>query len=404
MTAYRKISLLMLVVFLLVYSVGGWFYTVQARADIERELVSVMELASSLPAPAQLAPELVREIRHLRPVTVGGQEVELSGDVPAWFARLLAGDLHLPTTNGWQLAPSDEVGEIWESFVLISCAFLLGMLLCFAALGWAVRQGLRPLAELGQAMVAIENGQLTSRLKRHELQEVNDLVSRFNSMAEALEQEQNTVRELMTELLQVQDREREHIARVLHDDLGQYVTGIRAQARAWLYDPELNSEQKKQASELGQHCETVQKHFRHLLQDLHPLVMEQLGLGAAIRHLTERWQQLSRLNCDLTVDDGLPALTGEQQTHLYRFLQEALNNISRHAKATRVSLTVSRSNGALEVEVCDNGQGVGEHAGSKGLGVRSMRERARCLRGQMKLLSQPGKGTRVLLVMPEVNV
>ena len=71
MTAYRKLSLLMLAVFLLVYTVGGVFYTLQARGDIERELGSVMELAASLPAPTQLAPELVPEMRHLRPVSVG---------------------------------------------------------------------------------------------------------------------------------------------------------------------------------------------------------------------------------------------------------------------------------------------------------------------------------------------
>src|SRR5690554_7947031 len=71
MTAYRKLSLLMLAVFLLVYAVGGVFYTLQARGDIERELGSVMELAASFPAPTQVPPELVPEMRHLRPVSVG---------------------------------------------------------------------------------------------------------------------------------------------------------------------------------------------------------------------------------------------------------------------------------------------------------------------------------------------
>lgn len=400
MTAYRKLSLLMLAVFLLVYAVGGVFYTLQARGDIERELGSVMELAASLPAPTQLAPELVPEMRHLRPVSVGEAVSGTTREMPDWFYRLMADGIPAQAVNGWQLDPADEIEEIWESFVLISAAFLLGMTLCFVALGWAIRQGLRPLAELGEAMASVERGQLASRLGAQNLQEVNDLVARFNTMAAALEQEQKTVRELMTELLRVQDREREHIARVLHDDLGQYLTGIRAQARAWLYDPALNSEQKKQASELAHHCETVQKHFRHLLQDLHPLVMEQLGLNSAISHLAEQWQQLSGLSCQLELDECLPELTGEQQTHLYRFLQEALNNISRHAKATQASLTVARSNGALEVVVCDNGRGTGDLSGCRGLGLRSMRERARCLGGRMELLSHLGEGTRVLLAMP----
>lgn len=163
-----------------------------------------------------------------------------------------------------------------------------------------------------------------------------------------MEVEQQTVSRLLNELLQLQDRERERIARVLHDDLGQYLTGIRAQSLSLMYDPDLKDHQKERVRDLARHCETIQHHFRHLLQDLHPLVMEQLGLGSAIRHLAEQWQQLSGLDCRLALDDALPEFTGEQQTHLYRFLQEALNNISRHAHASSASLAVANIGGGAK--------------------------------------------------------
>lgn len=398
MTVYRKISLLMLVVFLLIYLLGALLYTQQARHDVQRELDGVAVLAQSLGSPARLPQSAVSSMRHLTPA---GEEGAVSEEeVPAWFSTLIAGETARPVINGWQVDPADEVEEIWEGFLLISGAYAIGMGLCFLALFLMVRRGMRTLASLSEAMAAVSAGQLTSRLPRQGEQELDSLVCRFNSMAGALEAEQQTVSRLLNELLQLQDREREHIARVLHDDLGQYLTGIRAQARSLLYDPDLSDRQKQQARELAEHCETVQKHFRHLLQDLHPLVMEQLGLDSAIRHLTEQWRQLSGLDCHLAMDERLPEFTGEQQTHLYRFLQEALNNISRHAKASCATLAVVRNNNELSIEVRDDGVGNDHLPDNAGLGVRSMCERARCLGGEVRFLSRMGEGTRIRLAVP----
>ncbi|GGC62454.1 hypothetical protein GCM10011362_08660 [Marinobacter halophilus] len=296
--------------------------------------------------------------------------------------------------------PADEVEEIWEGFLLISASYAIGMTLCFLTFFALIRSGMRTLSSLSDGMTAVSKGRLTSRLPNQREQELNALVCRFNSMADALESEQQTVSRLLNELLQLQDREREHIARVLHDDLGQYLTGIRAQAFSLLYDPDLTDPQKQRARILAEHCETMQEHFRHLLQDLHPLVMEQLGLGSAICHLTEQWQQISGLDCHLAMDDQLPEFTGDQQTHLYRFLQEALNNISRHAHASCATLAVARRDNELSIEVRDDGVGTDTLPDNAGLGVRSMRERARCLGGEVKFMSRTGSGTCIRLAVP----
>jgi len=402
MTVYRKIFLSMLTVFIAIYMLGALLYTQQARHDVQRELDSVTGLAQSLGTPESLPASVVERVRHLRPV--GVSDITSAEKVPGWFSTMIAGQTSLPEVNGWQVDPSDEVEEIWESLLLISVAYAVGMALCFLALFVMVRRGVRTLASLSGAMAAVSEGQLASRLPRQGEQELDSLVCRFNAMVEALESEQQTVSRLLNELLQLQDREREHIARVLHDDLGQYLTGIRAQSRSLLYDPELSDRQKQQALDLAEHCETIQKHFRHLLQDLHPLVMEQLGLGSAIRHLTEQWQQLSGLDCHLAMDERLPEFTGEQQTHLYRFLQEALNNISRHANASCATLAVARNDKELSIEVSDDGVGSNELPDNAGLGVRSMRERARCLGGEVQFLSRIGQGTRIRLAVPLVRL
>lgn len=398
MTVYRKISLSMLAVFVVVYLLGALLYLQQARHDVAREMAGVAGLASSLGEPSTLPASVVSGVRHLKPVA-DGVNGRVPG-VPGWFSALMAGEPERFVVNGWQVDPADEVEEIWEGFVLVSLAYAVGMTLCFVALYAMVRSGLRTLSTVAEAMKDVSEGQLTSRLQPRPERELDALVWRFNSMAEALEREQQTVGRLLNELLQLQDREREQIARVLHDDLGQYLTGIRAQSLSLLYDPELGEAQKNRVRDLAGHCETVQKHFRHLLQDLHPLVMEQLGLASAIRHLAEQWQQLSGLECHLSMDEQLPAFSGEQQTHLYRFLQEALNNVSRHAQASQATLSVASVDQALSVEVRDDGVGSDSLPGNAGLGVRSMRERARCLGGEFQILSRLGEGTRVRLAVP----
>lgn len=397
MTAYRTMFLTMLVVFIAVYLLGAVLYIGQARYDVERELGGASGLARSLGDSQNLPASVVESLRHIRPLAA---EVESIEHAPSWFSSLVSGQVSFPLVNGWRVDPADEVEEIWEGFLLVSFSYAVGMVLCFVALYGMIRQGLRPLVSLAGALESVAEGQLTSRLPRQSIRELDILASRFNTMATALEKEQKTVSHLLNELLQLQDRERSHIARVLHDDLGQYLTGIRAQARSWVYDPELNERQKQQATDLAGHCETVQQHFRHLLQDLHPLVMDQLGLDGAIRHLAEQWQQLSGLACRLDVDTQLPQLTDEQQTHLYRFLQEALNNISRHARASCATLEVTQRSGGLHVDIRDDGAGAENFPEKAGLGVRSMRERARCLGGIVQFSSKMGEGTRIRLAVP----
>lgn len=398
MTAFRKISLWMLMLFIVFYVLGFLLYVRQARYDIERELSAASSLARSLGAVEDLPMNVVQTLRHLRPAQSLGPPA--SDGAPSWFAATVMGDRDYGVVNGWRIDPEDEVEEVWESFLLMSVSYAVGLALCFLALFWMVRQGMRPLTSLAGAMAAIANGHLASRLPSQHVVELDSLAQRFNHMAAALEDEQNTVSRLLNELLQLQDREREHIARVLHDDLGQYLTGIRAQARSWVYDPDLNDRQKQQARDLAGYCETVQQHFRHLLQDLHPLVLEQLGLAGAIRHLAEQWQHLSGLDCKLVIDDPLTDLSGEQQTHLYRFLQEALNNVSRHANATCATLAVKQNAGVLHIELHDNGVGADNFSEKAGLGLRSMRERARCLEGQAQFLSKVGEGTKIHLTVP----
>lgn len=106
------------------------------------------------------------------------------------------------------------------------------------------------------------------------------------------------------------------------------------------------------------------------------------------------------MTCELVVDERLPELTGDKQTHLYRFVQEAMNNVSRHAAATKAILSVTAKPRVLQVEIRDNGIGANNLSARAGLGLRSMCERARSLGGKAEFFSRSGQGTRVCLTIP----
>lgn len=184
MTVYRKISLHLLMVFVLLYVLGALIYTQVARHDIQREMNGVSGLAANIGAPHMLPESVAHNVRHLTPAGDYGRAPQ--NMVPKWFWSLVVSDGKREEINGWQLNPADEVEEIWEGFLLVSLAYAIGMALCFLALYVQVRSGLRTLSRLETAMKEVSEGRLTSRLPAQEEKELDALVGRFNSMSEAL--------------------------------------------------------------------------------------------------------------------------------------------------------------------------------------------------------------------------
>lgn len=218
-------------------------------------------------------------------------------------------------------------------------------------------------------------------------------------MAEALEQERQGNEQLTRQLMKLQESERGRLAHTLHDDLGQYLTGIRAQAFVISQVSERPEQVAETAQRIIQHCDEMQQSFRHLIRDLHPVILEQLGLGDALRNLVEQWQQTSGVQCHLQLPAPFPELSGDFASHLYRLAQEALHNVDRHARASEVSLVLTHLPGSLRLQLKDNGSGL--RADSRpGVGMRSMHERARCLGSALQLDSVAGGGTTIRLEIP----
>jgi signal transduction histidine kinase len=203
-----------------------------------------------------------------------------------------------------------------------------------------------------------------------------------------------------------QEDERRRIARELHDETAQGLIDVArrldAMATSDLREPEAVAERLDQ---LYQRIENLLQGVRRFSRDLRPSVLDDLGLLPAIEGLTASLEE-SGIACQLEISGQRRRLSSEAELALFRIIQEALNNINRHANATEVVVAVDFDQDMLIVAVCDNGQGfempvrVGDLALLGRFGFVGMHERAQLLRGTLIVQAEPGRGTTVMVEVP----
>jgi len=414
MSALGRINLLVVGFFCLVAAISSLVLLRQASHDVQRELDAAQAVVEYLREaaqrdPATLESELTRSLRHVRVHWLDGAPAADAGDgLDAWLAawlyppaRTFAEPLRLD--DGRQVLisvdPRDEIDEVEDSLLQLLALFGLALALSLAAIRWAVRRGLRVLDELLGGLNRVARGELQVRLPAHSLPEARRIAGHFNGMVATLEDAQRDNAELTRALLALQEHERKQLALALHDDLGQYLAGIRAQLlllRSLAGPSPLLAETVRG---LEDNCQRMQESFRALVRDLYPVALERLQLGEAIRLLAEQWQGAQGIACDLRMGERLPELDAAGQAHLYRLLQEALTNVARHSGADRVRVRLHRRGARLCLLVADDGEGAARPP-RPGIGLRSMLERARCLGGELRLRTRPGCGWLLRLSIP----
>ncbi len=216
-----------------------------------------------------------------------------------------------------------------------------------------------------------------------------------------LERSRQELRQLSASLVDAREEERRRIARELHDELGQRLTALHMELSS------LKSTQRTVAfgqridAMMGMVDETVAS-VRRIATELRPLMLDDLGLIAAIEWLAQSWAQRMDISVRLDLGEEDPSVSDSMAIALYRMVQEALTNIARHAHATRVSIRMRERSGELELTVHDNGIGFAEKSlqreGSQGL--KGMRERAYMLGGQLEIGRSRIGGARIQVRMP----
>lgn len=210
-------------------------------------------------------------------------------------------------------------------------------------------------------------------------------------------------RHLVGRILEVQEEERHRLARELHDELGQYLNAIKLDAQA------LAVSASEEATEAGARriaasADHVYGVAGNLVRRLRPPALDELGLTAALEACVDSWRRSNpALQVQLSTGGKLDDLGEKVNLAIYRIVQEALTNCVRHARATKMSIDLTRTPGpagGLLLEIRDDGSGMLPDVRPQGGGLSGMRERAVLLDGNFRLLSEPGRGVTIHVDIP----
>jgi signal transduction histidine kinase len=225
-------------------------------------------------------------------------------------------------------------------------------------------------------------------------------------LMEDLAQREEQVRRLAEHMLHVEEMERRRISRELHDEAGQSLLCIRLQMELIEQElPDTGGEWKTKLREARDLTERTILEMRRLIAALSPAVLEQLGLGAALRQLVNRFQRLNTCRVRLQLSK-MGALPHQIEIIAYRLVQECFNNIGKHSGANRVNISLSSADGKLKLTVEDNGVGFDVAAAlakRESFGISGMRERVALLGGKFSVESRtdgPKRGTKISIELP----
>jgi ligand-binding sensor domain-containing protein/signal transduction histidine kinase len=220
-----------------------------------------------------------------------------------------------------------------------------------------------------------------------------------------LERANAAQQEFSRRLLNAHEGERQRIAAELHDGLSQSLAIIRQRATICLQATDDPARQLEQMEEIAESATAVIDEVRDIIYDLRPVQLDRLGLVNSLREMLDKVGRAHGLNIEPEFDELAGRLSKESENSLYRIVQEAVNNIVRHAHASQASVRLSLQPGALRLVIADNGCGfipdaTRDWVAGSGLGLTGIHERTRLLRGELLVESAPQQGTTLTILLP----
>jgi two-component system, NarL family, sensor histidine kinase UhpB len=345
-------------------------------------------------------------------------------DAPAWFSALVSpptpvltvdfDDGRLEVRANASRAALDE----WEHFAALAGAALAMLLLVNAIVFWWVGRTVRPFAIIVSALDELKAGRFDVVLPALPGLEAAAMGGAFNRMVSVLnqnieterraaqvERELSDSRQLTRWTQQHIEQERRLIARELHDELGQSVTAMRSMALSIAQRVKgLDRESEQAAQLIAEESSRLYNAMHGMIPRLAPLVLDSLGLNAALNDLAERTRSSHRgLTLRLDIDLSHAALSAEAALTLYRAAQEGVTNALRHGQASEIELRVHANATQTELRLVDNGCGITEGAqwrpGHHGL--RWLRERVEGMKGKLDIRTRTGTpGTVLTIALP----
>jgi signal transduction histidine kinase len=300
--------------------------------------------------------------------------------------------------------PVTQIGQSWrEASRLLSIMAVALAGLCLAVYA-ALARALRPTLAIEAGLKQLAANDLSARLPRFDLAELSAISEVFNTLAQKLQAALAERNALTRKLIEVQDEERRHLARELHDEFGQSLSAIAAQAAAAAHTAE------RESPTLREECRGISRTTAHLMETLRgalvrlrPPDVEELGLKLSLESLVASWNafEKGRTRFDIAVIGDLDGLPTSACASLYRVAQEAITNAAKHARARHVQLRLEANGADIVLTVEDDGEAAGSNLAPKtGIGLLGMQERVVSLGGTLQFERQAAGGARLVARIP----
>jgi two-component system, NarL family, sensor histidine kinase UhpB len=269
-----------------------------------------------------------------------------------------------------------------------------GLVVTVVANALLLRRAVNPLERLAERMDTVDLLRPGQRLPVGRDDEIGRVVLAFNQMLDRLENERL---ETGRRVLAAQEAERIGIARDLHDEVGQLLTGVLLQLASIAGTA---PDQRDELDEAKQAVRRALDEVRRISSELRPEMLEHLGLVSALTELTTTFGRVSGIRVERQFDTSLPKLPPDTELAVYRIAQESLTNVARHSQASRVTIALESSRDGVLLRVADDGRGFDTSGPDEHGGLRSMRERALLVDGSLAITSASTGGVEVRLEVP----
>ncbi|MBP5987561.1 MAG: sensor histidine kinase [Azonexus sp.] len=272
-----------------------------------------------------------------------------------------------------------------------------------------VRNALAPSEAMLLTLKHMENGDLQARMPTFALIELDQIGRGFNHLAERLQETIGDQQRLARRLLNAREEERLHLSRELHDEFGQYLTSLNAEASFAL---ELADEGvpalRPCAESIGRTVSHMMEVLQQILHRLRPLGLEEFGLRASLQQLVDEWNRRAKgsTRFQLLFDEALDHLPDNVAVTLYRIVQESVTNAVRHGQASEIDVVLTIDHETLRLQISDNGRGgIAPEVSSEvrkpgGFGLLGIEERVLALGGALRILTREPHGTVIDVHLP----
>tara|TARA_B100001057_G_C22848057_1_gene949846 strand:- start:2293 stop:3084 length:792 start_codon:yes stop_codon:yes gene_type:complete len=246
---------------------------------------------------------------------------------------------------------------------------------------------IKPINRIIEGFEKLEDGNYKASVSKSNILELNMIGRKFNSMVGKLKNSNYKIHKLSQDLINVQEQEKKELARNLHDELGQVLTAIQAEA-ASIPNARSKKSQNLAAESIIHLSKNIMLSTREIIKNLSLGLLDELGFEDAIKDLIDSWhKRYKRVKISSKVDGkALEVINEQDQPHIYRIIQEALTNIAKHSKAKKILIDIYRPKSKNKLKIVIENDGFNpNYLNAEGTGLMGIRERVNQIKGKINI-------------------